>query len=528
MRPFYLIPQEEWFSGHQAPLDHEQVQREQIRQWFLRELQETYGYPYEWLQARVIFDMHLASGNMQRRFDVVITNRLGEPYIVLIIKLKSSLNDVGGANDQLRSIIGSVPSLLIGVATNSEDVFIWNKKENSVLQLEKSIIPYHPPQKTPGMLPTEVGLELLLQRISHFIHFLQSQKKDNRDIIAAVTQLLLLKMYDESIKSQGYSPIIFAELYSSTEEFYSSLESLWHQWLTLHNTGRSSGGALFSTTLFTVGKAEFAQFLDSLRDVPCYSLLVGKFPYMLSIVLEPLLQTIKGKTQPLSQTLLNEVVRMACPQQSDRVLDLTCFNGEVVATIAKYYAIKPADTLFQDLSLLYAIQGIASTKLEGQVAFLRLFLEGYSRPQISFGAGPRAGEHPFDAIFCLQHYPKLRDGADSKLYETDPMLAEALHPLRTAISLAKTKTKLVFSLPSFLLTDPRYFRIQRYLLQTLQLTAVVALPPEEGIIPTSVLFAKLFIDDLADLTTQVLFAEITAIDELHTIREAFLAEGDWR
>jgi hypothetical protein len=528
MRPFYLLPQEEWLGPLSSPLDDESLQREQILQWMLRELIETYHYPVDWLQARMQKDVLLKSGNIQKKFDLVLSNRMGEPFLACIIRLRADLNEVGGANDQLRTIIAGVPSLLWGIVTNGEEIFIWNKKEQNILQREKTIVSFSPPLLDIVPIIAGTSSEQLLRHLHQFVQSLLSMKYERRSVLSEVVQILLLKMYDESIQEQGYHSILQKEQYSSLEEYCSSLESLWRQWLTLHNTGRSSGGSLFSPTLFAIDKTEVAKLFGLLRDVPCFSLLSQEATFFIQSVLTPLLYPDREDDAGLSSILLNGVVAMARLQSDEVVLDATCFSGGLLQSIATEFSKTASKSLFHDLSLLYSLYGITGDKFAGQVAFLHLFLKGFTKPNILLQGTNTTLDRSWDAWFHLKRYSE--DGFNQKNHQSINLAElQGIGEVFDALEGAHPQAKLVFSIPSIFLNEAASFRVQKWLLSTLSLFAVVSLPAKQGFVPTSVLFCKVPKENsVPNEDHEILFAEIEEDDDIQEVASNFVRGGEWR
>ena len=526
MRPFYLLPQEEWLGSLSSPLDDDILKREQILQWMLRELVETYHYPVDWLLARMQKDVLLKSGNVQRKFDLVLSNRMGEPFWACIIRLRGSLNEVGGPNDQLRTVIAGVPSLLWGVVTNGDETFVWNKKEQNILQREKDIVAFNPPtQDVKPIVPTTV--DQLIAHIQQFVHYLQSMKHEKRAILSAIVPIVLLKMYDESIQEQGFPSILHKEFYSSLEEYCSSLESLWRQWLSLHNTGRSSGGVLFSPTLFTIDKSEIVKLFGLLRDAPCYTLLSQNPDLFIDSILTPLLYPEREDYAGFSAFVLSGIVKMAQLKADDAVVDECCFTGSLLQVIAKDFSKTSSETLFRDLSLLHTLVGITGDKMAGQVAFLRLFLEGFTKPKILLQGSNNSSDHSWDGWFHLRRYSELQ--FTKKTSQSTPLLElPGISEVMIALEGAHPQGKLIFSLPSELLNSVMYFRVQKWLLSTFDIFAVVSIPTTTGFVSTSILFCKVAksqkpLEDGQD----VLFSEIEEDEDFLEVASNFLRGGTW-
>ena len=112
IRPFYRIPPEDWLLTTNADvataqrkaienpqLDERDIE-EYVRQWVLRELIETYGYPREWLGERIIVGETVQMATMKKEADVSIKNERGKTYLFIETK-NSGISDTEFAKGHL-------------------------------------------------------------------------------------------------------------------------------------------------------------------------------------------------------------------------------------------------------------------------------------------------------------------------------------------------------------------------------------------------------------------------------------------
>src|SRR4051812_34002422 len=95
IQPFYRIRPTEWLltgnpdvAAAQAkaitnPKMVEHDIEEYVRQWVLRELIQTYGYPQEWLGERIVVEESVAVTTADKEADIALRNEGGRPYIFI-------------------------------------------------------------------------------------------------------------------------------------------------------------------------------------------------------------------------------------------------------------------------------------------------------------------------------------------------------------------------------------------------------------------------------------------------------------
>jgi type I restriction enzyme M protein len=155
LRPYYDVPVDKWrLRNH--PKVREGTPEEPVRQWVLRELVTSYGYPETWLDettpsnGRITVEEPVQVGSSTLWADIAIKNEFGEPFI--FIETKKPGDDLAhpkGANAQLRSYIAVTLSARIGMATNGDDVDCWRKQFDPREELlPHPDIPDYTPPKT--------------------------------------------------------------------------------------------------------------------------------------------------------------------------------------------------------------------------------------------------------------------------------------------------------------------------------------------------------------------------------------------
>ncbi len=122
---------------------------EKIRQWVLRELRDTYGYPINLFTI----EQKVNIGSQIRFADIAVDiyrNNTKGPYI--LIEVKSWGSGIKDALSQLKSYMANTPSTKYGIATDGNEIVIINKEleevddipkfDSSMLPLELETIEY--------------------------------------------------------------------------------------------------------------------------------------------------------------------------------------------------------------------------------------------------------------------------------------------------------------------------------------------------------------------------------------------------
>ena len=129
LRPFYAIPSEEYLFQQLVSDDSPE---ERVRQWLLRELIESYGFPKELFDGRTVdIEVPVAIGSRQYFVDVAIQKEFqGDPKPLVLFEVKP-LDSTEGI-DQLHSYLSASPTARIGVWTNGCELKCFIKNGNQI------------------------------------------------------------------------------------------------------------------------------------------------------------------------------------------------------------------------------------------------------------------------------------------------------------------------------------------------------------------------------------------------------------
>jgi len=133
IRPFYRIPPEEWLlttnadvaAAQRKAIDNPQMDErdieEYVRQWVLRELIETYGYPKEWLGERIIVEETVQMATMLKQADISIKNDRHKTFLFVETKKSGvSRQEFESAEQQLMGYLSSTHTATVGMVTDGK------------------------------------------------------------------------------------------------------------------------------------------------------------------------------------------------------------------------------------------------------------------------------------------------------------------------------------------------------------------------------------------------------------------------
>ena len=143
LSPFYLVPPQEWLLIANAdvaaaqrravsePARSEIEIEEYIRQWLLKELITSYGYPKDWLGEKIVVEETVQVATAEKQADISIKNDRGRTYIYLETKNAGvSDSDFLKAERQLETYLSSTHTATIGCLTNGTVTKFIRKKVN--------------------------------------------------------------------------------------------------------------------------------------------------------------------------------------------------------------------------------------------------------------------------------------------------------------------------------------------------------------------------------------------------------------
>jgi len=141
LRPFYRIEPSQWLSTNNPDVaaaqaravaepdkDERQIE-EYVRQWVLRELIDTYGYPKDWLGERIVVEETVQMATMLKQADISIKNERHKTFLYIETK-KSDITkqEFDSAEGQLMGYLSSTHTATVGMCTNGKITHCLVKK----------------------------------------------------------------------------------------------------------------------------------------------------------------------------------------------------------------------------------------------------------------------------------------------------------------------------------------------------------------------------------------------------------------
>lgn len=143
LSPYYRVPPKDWLLTANAdisaaqrramaePAKNEIEIEEYVRQWLLRELITSYGYPKDWLGEKIVVEETVQVATAEKQADISIKNDRGRTYIYLETK-NAGVSDADflKAERQLETYLSSTHTATIGCLTNGTVTKFTRKKVN--------------------------------------------------------------------------------------------------------------------------------------------------------------------------------------------------------------------------------------------------------------------------------------------------------------------------------------------------------------------------------------------------------------
>ena len=133
IKPFYKIHPGDWLlttnpdvavarkkALENPKLDERHIE-EYVRQWILRELIETYGYPKEWVGERIIVEETVQMATMEKQADISIKNERHKTFLYIETK-NAGVTEIefDKAERQLMGYLSSTHTATVGMITSAK------------------------------------------------------------------------------------------------------------------------------------------------------------------------------------------------------------------------------------------------------------------------------------------------------------------------------------------------------------------------------------------------------------------------
>ncbi len=441
LKPFYKIDPDNWLLTNNADvvaaqararanpkMDENQIE-EYIRQWVLKELIDSYGYPSDWLGERIIVEETVQMATMFKQADISIKNERHKTFLYVETK-KSDITkpDFDLAESQLMGYLSSTHTATIGMVTNGKTTRCLVKKidpndfdyipdipeynQKGLRQKTKLVR-----ELTPEMVRSGVKTSLtpITEKFDDILFRAHSAIRDidglhNDEALDELSKVIYTKIYDErqtvdskigeSFKFQIYGAGNTEEIASNIRDLYKEASDkdllLYSQ--RIPNYERSGGVfkqqiRLSSNALVKV--VEILQnysFLDSTGDIK------GR---AFQKVLGPAIRAGMGQ-----YFTPDEVVKLAVgiinPDVKDLILDPFCGSGHFLTTCLEGINRKHQAGEITDYSLhqfkFFHLHGIEKSERMVRIAMCDMALQDDGHTNIRCT----------DALLSFDNYPDIK------------------------------------------------------------------------------------------------------------------------
>lgn len=268
IKPFYMVHPNEWLctgNGYVAaerrkalenPELNEYDIEEYVRQWVLKELIETYGYPKEWFSddgtsGRVYLEWEVAMGVEYKRADIALLNEWRRPFLFIETKNRSvdifkrpAPNKPSGV-EQVQSYTAVTLEANVCVATNGDQFYAGRIQVDPTQFVNYPDIPSYERSKKPIGNVTiaksadeegeEEGDGEGLQSAENFASVLDvihnvlraDENLQPDEALDEICKLMFIKFYDEATTKNGEDYKFQEYIYGNAEELGSSIRTLY-------------------------------------------------------------------------------------------------------------------------------------------------------------------------------------------------------------------------------------------------------------------------------------------------------------
>jgi len=455
LRQFYRIEPSQWLLTNNPDVaaaqaravaepdkDERQIE-EYVRQWVLRELIETYGYPKDWLGERIVVEETVQMATMLKQADISIKNERHKTFLYIETK-KSDITrqDFDLAEGQLMGYLSSTHTATVGMCTNGKTTHCLVKKidpndfayipdipeydQRSLRQKTKLTRELSPEMVSSG---AKTGLTAITEKFDDILFNGHSAIRDIDGLHAdealdELSKIIYAKIYDERqvVDSQIGTTFRF-QTYGAgnTEEIASNIRDLYKEAVDkdlaiysqrIPNYERSRGVfkqqiRLSSNALVKVVEIlQHYSFLDSTGDIK------GR---AFQKVLGPAIRAGMGQ-----YFTPDEVVRLAVgiirPDVKELILDPFCGSGHFLTTCLDQINAMHAKGQITEYSLhqfkFFHLHGIEKSERMARIAMCDMALQDDGHTNIRCT----------DALLSFDNYPDIKalageDNEDPQVFD---------------------------------------------------------------------------------------------------------------
>lgn len=549
LRPYRDIEPDQWWPTAgtrstkvcQCTLTGQSLdEREYIRQWILREIIETYHYPFDWLGTRIVGEGCANDGDQRGEtdcFGLRLMTQDGDPFLIVSVTARG---DAGLAEEALKSALLDSRYAGVGVATDGTEAgtrFLRRRFDSDKCEYVVDLDMYVSPSSRPGpqpymraegdgaehdavLGPRRRALMPLSERVEGLFFDAHSYIRDIDGLHAdealdELCKVLYVKLYDEeaAVPAQPYRAQRW--LYGCVEELATAIRSLYER-ATAYDTrvyslkipGYARSRGVFNTPI-RLSSAALAKLVDTLQDYDIVHSSTDVKGRAFQKVLAPSVRAGMGQYFT-PDPVVKFMVAVCDPSVADLVLDPFCGSAHMLTTCLQHVHRRTRHT---DDRVWYEfafgkLHGIEKSDRMVRVAMTDMRLQGDGHSNIRCT----------DALLDLSNYPDLeRESFD--LIVTNPPFGSALGTdalarlgafdlaegrrsvplevlgLERCIQFLRPGGRLAIVLPDGVLANRSMAYVRQWADSVVKLRAIVSLPlatfvPFGASIKTSIVFAR--------------------------------------
>ena len=557
IRPFCRISPEDWLlttnadvaAAQRRAMENPQLGErnieEYIRQWVLKELIKTYGYPEEWLGERIIVEETVQIATMKKEADISIKNERGKTYLFVETKsLGVSDTEFLSAEKQLEGYLSATHTATVGVVTDGSpartrvklkkidpndfdyipDIPSYEVGELSQkVKLVRELPTDSTTGKQTGLKPIREEYTDILFRCHSVIRSIDNLHDD--ESLDELCKIVYTKIYDERQTMSKYvgEAFIFQTYGGNAEEIASNIRDLYEE---ARNTdlerygqripGYESSRGVFKdqiklSSAALLGVVELLQnysFVDSTTDIKGQA-----FQQVIGAAVR------SGMGQYFTpDPVVRMVVEIIDPKPDEMILDPFCGSGHFLTCslehVEKNYKATLDEYTYRQFAFFH-LHGIEKDPKMVRVAMTDMMLhdDGHSNVRcidalLSFDnypdiktLGGEGNTNPEIFHICLTNPPfgALLTGEVMQILgrftlgqDRDSLPLEILGLERT-LQFLRPGGRMAIVLPQSILTNAWMKFVRDFILDNCQVNAIISLPPQtfapfDGVGKAAVLF----------------------------------------
>lgn len=592
LNPFYEV-EENWLLPHgqqalntstASQLETVRNEQELVRQWMLRELIRSYGFPKDWLGERIILtDADQARDREKSTYGICVLTETTFPFLWVSVAAPGASKL---AEQNLRSVLQASSTAGLGISTDGTLMgtkFLRRKFDSSKCEYITDIDMYSRPghavddhlhlfapsartaiKAVKPLTPLTKRLEDIFFEVHSHIRDIDGLHAD--EALDELCKILYAKLYDEENTPDGHPYRMQRHIYGSNEEFAATVRSVYHE----ANEDQASG---FDTNIsdhrasqgvfgapIKLSSPALTRVVETLQDYDLSSSDIDVKGRAFQRVLTPAARA--GMGQYLTpDPIVRFLVAVTQPCLTDSVLDPFCGSARFLAECFREVSRHSNNGESK-------LNEFASDKLRGIEKSDRMVRVAMTDMRLS--GGELSKIYCTDALLDFSNYPDL-DPASFDLILTNPPFGSVLGTealahlgafelaenrrtvsvevlgLERCLQFLRPGGRLAIVLPDGLLTNPRSGHVREWLQARVKVRAIVSLPietfaPFGASVKTSVLLVRKWKQgEKEDLDYQVFLARVdnvgydatgrpsneAELQEVAASLSAFIREEGW-